>query len=152
MCCDQIRQTTHGPDRFFSSLFGKPVSSVALFALSLISVRERCSYPVLVEQIVQTEVEKADAKQKAEAKRAKKKKKKKGKPGGPKDSQNRNKAEVTLTPELRRIQEHQAKSQKSLLFMGAESFPSFFALRVYQYRRKHLVSKSDVRVSRCWHP
>jgi putative transposase len=96
---------THGLDHFFSSLFGKPVSSVALFALSLISVRERRSYPVLVEQIVRTEAEKAVAKQKTEAKRAKKKKKKKGQPGRPKGSQNRNKAEVTLTPELRRIQE-----------------------------------------------
>lgn len=94
---------THGLDRFFSSLLGKPVPSVALFALSLVNMRERRAYPVLVEQVVRTEAEKAEAKKKAQQKKAKKQPKQ-GKPGRPKGSKNRNKSVVTLTPELTRIQ------------------------------------------------
>jgi len=95
---------THGLDRFFSSLLGKPVASVALFALSLVHTRERRSYPVMAEQVVRSDEEKAEAKKKAQQKKAKKKPKK-GKAGRPKGSKNRNKSEVTLTPELTRIQE-----------------------------------------------
>jgi len=94
---------THGLDRFFSSLFGKPVVSVALFALALVNTRERRAYPVLAEQVVRTEAEKTAAKEKAQQKKAKKKQKK-GKPGRPKGSKNRNKADVSLTPELTRIE------------------------------------------------
>ena len=34
---------TYGLDRFFSSLYGKPVKSLCFFSLSLISVKQRCS-------------------------------------------------------------------------------------------------------------
>jgi putative transposase len=94
---------THGLDRFFSSLLGKPVPSVALFALSLVNTRERRAYPVMAEQVVRTEAEKRAAKEKAQQKKAKKKQKQ-GKAGRPKGSKNRNKTDVTLTPELIRIQ------------------------------------------------
>jgi len=43
---------THGLDRFFSSLSGRPVPGVAFFALSLLSTRERHSFPLRVEQVV----------------------------------------------------------------------------------------------------
>lgn len=95
---------TYGLDRFFSSLFGKPVSSVALFALSVVNCRERRAYPVMAEQVIRSEAEKAAAKQKAQQRKAKKQTKH-GKPGRPKGSKNRNKSQVTLTPELIRIQE-----------------------------------------------
>ncbi len=36
---------THGIDRFFSSLYGKPVPSLAFFALSLVHVEAHRSYP-----------------------------------------------------------------------------------------------------------
>ena len=37
-------KTTHGLDRFFASLYGKPVPGLAFFALSLVSIqRRRCS-------------------------------------------------------------------------------------------------------------
>ncbi|MEI2421877.1 transposase, partial [Arthrospira platensis SPKY2] len=55
---------THGLDRFFSSLYGKPVPGIALFALSLIDTQARRSYPVMAEQVVRTEEEKAAAKEK----------------------------------------------------------------------------------------
>ena len=92
---------THGLDRFFSSLYGKPVPSLAFFALSLIHVAERRSYPVMMEQVIRTEAEKEAAK----AKKAQKKKKPKGKPGRPKGSKNRDKTQVELTPELARIKQ-----------------------------------------------
>ncbi len=93
---------TYGVDRFFSSLYGKPVPSLAFFALSLIHVNERRSYPVMLEQLVRPEAERAAAK--AAAKTTKHKGKKKGKPGRPKGSQNRDKTDVTLPPELTWIQ------------------------------------------------
>ena len=92
---------THGLDRFFSSLYGKPVPGLAFFVLSLLHINERRSYPIMVEQMVRTEEEKAAAKTKKEAKQ----KPKNGKRGRPKGSKNRDKTEVTLTPELTRIQQ-----------------------------------------------
>jgi putative transposase len=110
---------THGLDRFFSSLFNRPVPSLAFFALSLINTRERRSYPVMVEQVIRTEAEKAAAKEKAQQKKAKKKSKKKGKPGRPKGSKNRDKAQVELTPELQRIQ----KMVQALLCLVGNAMP-----------------------------
>lgn len=92
---------THGLDRFFSSLYGKPVPSIAFFALSLIDVAERRSYPIMIEQVIRTEAEKEAAK----AKKEKKKTKGKGKAGRPKGSKNRDKTPVALTPELTWIQQ-----------------------------------------------
>ncbi len=92
---------THGLDRFFSSLYGKPVPGLAFFTLSLLEVNERRSYPIMMEQMVRTEEEKAAAKAKKEAKQKPKNRKR----GRPKGSKNRDKTEVTLTPELTRIQQ-----------------------------------------------
>src|ERR1044071_4320388 len=50
---------THGLDRFFASLYGKPVSGLAFFTLSLISTNQRRSFPIQLEQVVRTEQEKA---------------------------------------------------------------------------------------------
>jgi putative transposase len=95
---------THGLDRFFSSLYGKPVPGLAFFALSLIHKGERRSYPILMEQMVRSEEEKAAVKAKKEAKQNTTKPKK-GKPGRPKGNPNRHKTAVTLTPELTQIQQ-----------------------------------------------
>ena len=93
---------THGLDRFFSSLYGKPVPGLAFFALSLVSVQERKSYPLLVEQRVRSEDEKEAARKKA--KRTKTKSTKKGKQGRPKGSKNKDRTQVEWTPELRFVQ------------------------------------------------
>ncbi len=106
---------THGLDRFFSSLYGKPVPSLAFFALSLVSLSERCSYPVMVEQVVRTDEEKAATKAKAQARKAKRKQQKPGKPGRPKGSKNQDKTVVTLTSELTLIQK---MVQKLLQLIG----------------------------------
>src|SRR2546423_1577405 len=93
---------THGLDRFFASLYGKPVPGLAFFTLSLVSVQARRSFPIRVEQVVRSDAEKATSKAKAAAKQPKAPGAKR-RPGRPPGSTNKNKAHVTLTPELLRI-------------------------------------------------
>jgi putative transposase len=94
---------THGLDRFFSSLYGKPIAGISFFALSLVSVQERRAYPSSVTQIVRDEAEKAASKAKAATKK-KRSSQGKGQPGRQKGSKNKNKAEIVLSAELVRIQ------------------------------------------------
>ena len=89
---------THGLDRFFSSLYGKPVPGLAFFTLSLVSIQERRSFPVCVEQVVRSEAEKAASKAKAEAKKQKSSTAKR-RSGRPQGSKNKPKADRTPTPE-----------------------------------------------------
>ena len=93
---------TYGLDRFFSSLYGKPVPGLAFFTLSLVSTQQRHSFPIRVEQVVRSTAEKAASKARAAAKKATPSTAKR-RPGRPKGSKNTPKAEVTLTPELSRI-------------------------------------------------
>ena len=90
---------SYGLDRFFSSLYGKPVPGLSFFSLSLISVKRRTSYPVMMEQGLK-EAAQQPAKKAAEQK-DKKSARKKGRPQG---SQNQNRREVELKPYLIRIQ------------------------------------------------
>jgi putative transposase len=93
---------THGLDRFFASLYGKPVPGLAFFTLSLVSVQARRSFPMRVEQVVRSEAEKAASQAKVAAKKPQASGAKR-RPGRPQGSTNQNKAHVTLTPELLRI-------------------------------------------------
>jgi hypothetical protein len=93
---------THGLDRFFASLYGKPVPGLAFFTLSLVSVQARRSFPIRVEQVVRSDAEKAASKAKAAAKKPKAPCEKR-RPGRPQGSKNQPKADETCPPELRRI-------------------------------------------------
>lgn len=104
---------TFGLDRFYSGLLQKVVKSIAIFSLSIVSVEERRSYPLQVEQVIRTAAEKEAAKKKKDQK-TKKSKSVKQKPGRPKGSRNRDKSQVSLTPELKRIQK-MIKNQLLLL-------------------------------------
>ena len=42
---------TFGLDRFFSSIFSRTVPGICFFSLSLISVQDQTSYPVMMEQV-----------------------------------------------------------------------------------------------------
>src|SRR6266478_3538535 len=95
-------KSTYGLDRFFASLYGKPVPGLAFFTVSLVSVQKRRSFPMRVEQVVRSDAEKVASKAKAAAKKPKSPHEK-GRPGRPKGSTNTNKAPLTLTPELVRI-------------------------------------------------
>jgi hypothetical protein len=92
---------TYGLDRFFSSLYGKPVPGLAFFAFSLVSVHARRAFPVRVEQVVRSEPEKVTSKAKA-AKRQKPSTPSR-RPGRPKGSRNNPQADVPLTPAWSRI-------------------------------------------------
>jgi len=89
---------THGLDRFFASLYGKPVPGLAFFTLSLVSVQARRAFPLRVEPVVRSDAEKAARKAKAAAKKVQASSAKR-RPGRPKGSKNKPKADETLTPE-----------------------------------------------------
>jgi putative transposase len=89
---------THGLDRFFSSLFSKPVPGLSFFALSLVSVEKRHSFPIQIEQVIKSDVEKNNVSPSPEVKPQEKRGR-----GRPKGSKNKNKKEVIFTPELLRI-------------------------------------------------
>src|SRR5262244_4414547 len=62
---------TYGLDRFFASLYGKPVPGLAFFTFSLVGTQQRRSFPIRVEQVVRSDAEKAASKAKAAAKKPK---------------------------------------------------------------------------------
>jgi len=47
---------TYGLDRFFSSLISKPISGLSFFTLSLVSVQQRHSFPIQIEQVIKSDV------------------------------------------------------------------------------------------------
>ena len=136
-------QKTYGLDRFFSSLYGKPVPGLSFFSLSLISVKERTSYPLMTEQVVKVAEEKPDKKKsvKPDKKEAKKR-------GRPKGSQNKNRREVELTPYLLQIQ---TMLKNLLLLLGLDLSPVYClmdgafgnnnALQMVRQCSLHLISK-----------
>jgi hypothetical protein len=93
---------THGLDRFFASLYGKPVPGLAFFTLSLVSTQQRRAFPLRVEQVVRSDVEKAATRAKADAKKQKAATVKR-RPGHPKGSKNTPKADGMRPPEFVRI-------------------------------------------------
>jgi putative transposase len=133
-------KSTYGLDRFFSSLYSKPVPGLAFFTLSLVSVQKRRSFPIRVEQVVRSDAEKAASK--AKAARATRR------PGRPTGSKNTPKATATLTPELLRIQAMltallhliaTALSVTSLVLDG--HFGNHNALQMARQCGLHLISK-----------
>ena len=131
---------TSGIDRFFSSLYGKPIPGVAFFTLGLVNTRERRAYPLQVEQLqARSSCKGAPAKPAPAQLRA---------VGRPKGSKNRDKTQVTLTPELQLIQNMVRK--QGLLINGL--FPLIYlvldgqfgnhnALEMARQCGLHLISK-----------
>jgi putative transposase len=94
---------THGLDYFFAGLQQKVIPGLSFFVLSLVSVEQRRSYPISVEQTIRSAEEKAASQAKKVAKKAKATAPKR-KPGRPKGIKNKPKAEMVLNPEFLRIQ------------------------------------------------
>jgi putative transposase len=134
---------TYGLDRFFSRLYGKPIPGLSFFALSLLSVQERRSYPLMVEQQVRvTEPKTTPQPKKTKSGPTKRK------PGRPKGSKNKDKTKVTLTAELELIKSMVLK----LLLLINGHFPLTYlvldghfgnnnALQMTQQCGLHLISK-----------
>lgn len=138
---------TYGLDRFFASLYGKPVSGLAFFALSLVSTAQRRAFPVRVEQVVRSDAEKAASKAKA-ARRKQTPSRTKGRPGRPKGSKNKAKADVPLTPELLRITGMLGALRQVIAgvvpltyLMLDGHFGNHNALHMAQQHNLHLISK-----------
>ena len=115
---------THGLDRFFSSLYGKPIPGLAFFALSLVNTHARQAYPVQVEQMLKDECGKRAVRdpQPRQQTRPAASKRPVGRPPG---SKNRDKTQVTLTPELQLIKN---MVQKQLLLINGLFSVCYLAL------------------------
>ena len=98
-------QKSYGLERFFSSIYGKPIPGLSFFALSLVSAQERKAYPLLVEQVTRSAAEKAasQAKKAKPATKTAKSLKAQGKPGRPKGVKNQNKRQIEWSEELLRL-------------------------------------------------
>jgi len=90
---------TFGLDRFFSGLLQKVVPGLAFFALSLVNTSDHTSSPIAVEQVVRSKPASIAPSVPVSPTPVVK-----AKPGRPRGSKNKNKADVTLTPELQQIQ------------------------------------------------
>jgi putative transposase len=138
---------THGLDRFFSSLYGKPVPGLAFFTLSLVSTQQRRAFPLHVEQVVRSDAEKAATKAKADAKKQPPSTAKR-RPGRPKGSKNKPKADGTCTPELLRITGmldallHLITGVVAVTYLVLDGhFGNHNALQMAQQKHLHLISK-----------
>ena len=138
---------THGLDRFFSSLYGKPVPGLAFFTFSLVSTQQRRSFPIRVEQVVRSEAEKAASKAKAAAKQVKAPSAQR-RPGRPKGSKTKPQAAATFTPELGRIAGwldallHLIAGVISLTYLVLDGhFGNHNALQMARQSHLHLISK-----------
>ena len=135
--------STYGLSRFFSSLYGKSVPGVAFFAVSLVSVKQRRSYPMLMEQIVKSATSEAGSEvsepQKLPVKRSR---------GRPKGSRNRNKTEVVLSDTLKHLRsmlKTVLAKISGLILLRYVVLDGYFghnnALQVVQECQLHLISK-----------
>ena len=82
-------QSTHGLDRFFVSVYGKPVPGRSCITVSLVRVQKRHSCPLCNEPVVRSDAEKAVSQANAETKTAKSPRDKR-RPGRPQGSTNNN--------------------------------------------------------------
>ena len=93
---------TYGLSRFFSSLHGKSIPGLSFLAVSLVSVSQRRSYPMAIEQIVRCEETSEPVSSPTEP--LDDTKTTKSKRGRPKGSRNKNKKEVVLSDTLKQLQ------------------------------------------------
>jgi len=132
---------TFGLGRFFSSLFGKVVPSVYFLALTLTSVKNRVSYPIIMEQIT-PEIMKSSKDEKKSAHKSN------DKAGRPKGSKNKNRKDVEFSPHLIFVQ----NALKNLLalvctdltlvyFVFDGAFGNNAALQMVRQCELHLISK-----------
>ena len=142
---------THGLDHFFSSLAAKPIAGIACFSLALVNVGKRAAYSLSEEQVIRTPQEKEQIRKRKEEqkKRAAAKGKVPQKPRGrPKGSKNKNKALVTLSPELLRILAQAQKAQKLFAskikvayFVLDGHFGNHLACQMVRQLGLHLISR-----------
>jgi putative transposase len=87
---------TYGVDWFFSSLSDRPIRGLAFFALSLVGLEERHSFPLRIEQVLRSPDPTPHSSSPSPTQETRKR-------GRPKGAKNKDKTHVTLSPELVRI-------------------------------------------------
>ena len=124
-------KTSYGLGRFFSSILKTPIPGLAFFSIAIIDVAKRRAHPLSVKQVVRTEAEKEQTR-KRKHKRNPKAPKRGGDTRSPKrpcgrppGSKNKNKAELTLSPELQRIL---AQGQAVMKLIGDKLSVAYFVL------------------------
>ena len=96
---------THGIGRFFSSIYNKPIPGVCHLQLSLTSVEEETSYPLITEQMQQPAKTKSSKPKPSKSKSKRKAKRKaRNKGGRPKGSRNQNRRDVEFTESQKVLQ------------------------------------------------
>ena len=137
-------QETYGLDRFFSSIFGKPVKGLAFLAFSLVSVNRREAHPIRMEQLT-----KEQALCGKKEKKAATKKKQKGQRGRPKGSKNKNRRDVELPQHLQQMQVWLKSTLRLLGIVGISvtyylfdgAFGNNNSLQMVKQCGLHLISK-----------
>ena len=134
---------TYGLDKFFSSLYSQPILGLSFFTLSLVSVEQRHSFPIQIEQVIKSDIEKSRPSARKGIKPQEKRRR-----GRPKGSKNKNKTKVILTSELLRIQ----KMINSLFKLNGDFIPLTYlvldghfgnnnALQMVRQVNLHIISK-----------
>ncbi|MBI3934984.1 MAG: transposase [Acidobacteria bacterium] len=138
---------TYGLDRFFSSIYGRPVPGLSFFSFSLVSVKRRRSYPMLLEQYVKPDEPHAPSRtgRKPKQPATPKTKRKRGRPKG---SKNKNRREVELSAQLLHVQ---GMLRKLLALVGVSipltycvldgAFGNNAAVQMVRQCGLHLISK-----------
>ncbi len=137
---------THGLDRFYSSIAGRPIPGILFFALALGSVKRGQSAVIRMEQLTKEQSSQAKKEQKEEQKSQKKKKRKVGRPKG---SKNKDKRDVELSSHLKYVQQFIKGTLKLLVVMGISitwfvfdgAFGNNYALQMVRQCGLHLISK-----------
>ena len=130
---------TYGIGRFFSSLYGKAVPSIYFLNLALLSVKNRRSSPIMMEQITPDVMKSSSDKKKSVLN---------AKSGRPLGRKNKNRKDVELSPHLKFVQ----NTLKSLLtivntdltlvyFVFDGAFGNNNALQMVRQCQLHLISK-----------
>ena len=140
-------KTTYGLSRFFSSIYGKTIPGLSFLVVSIVSVKERCSYPMATEQIIRedtsSEPDTCAPKQLNTTKTTVKRPR-----GRPKGSKNRNQTDVEITGVLKQLQimiktlQGKARGFISLRYLVLDGyFGNNNALQMSQQCDLHLISK-----------
>ena len=149
---------TYGLSRFFSSIHGKTISSLSFLALSIVSVKERRSYPMAIEQIVRDgtpSIPTTSASEQHDTTQTPLKRPR----GRPKGSKNRNKADVAITGTLKQLQmmiKSLLAKVRDLIALRYLVLDGYFghnnALQMTQQCGLHLISKLRTDAALHWEP
>jgi putative transposase len=140
---------SHGIGWFFSSILNTAIPGLAFFSIAIIDVAKRRAYPLAVKQVVRSEEEKEQTrKRKQKQKNKPKSDAPKRPPGRPKGSKNKNKSDLTLSPELQRIlaqgQEvmHLIQGKLSVAYFALDGhFGNAYATAMVRQMGLHIISK-----------